>query len=72
MDYIELESGEKLKPGDEYSNNMGWKVIPPFIIGDPIPNCDGTKWRRPSQATTHAKSDCWIVSIVKSIFYRKG
>jgi hypothetical protein len=46
-EYIELKHGETLQKYDEYCTSNGkWTVIPPNFIGDTIPNCPSTKWRR--------------------------
>jgi len=53
-DYIELNTGDILQKGDEYTTmtnlkNGGslWRSVPDFLIGDKIIGDDITKWRRP-------------------------
>jgi hypothetical protein len=47
--YNKLEAGEPLETGDEYSTNGIWRIIPEFMVGDRIPDCEKTSWRRPNK-----------------------
>ncbi len=43
----DLNAGDKLQQGDEYSTSKGlWREIPPFMIGDKVPDSKSTQWRR--------------------------
>jgi hypothetical protein len=44
--YIEIEAGEKIQAGDEYSADNGiWRMVPAFMVGDIVPESK-TMWRR--------------------------
>ena len=46
-EFEELQPGEMLRKGDEYSTMPSiWRAVPEFMIGDIIPENDQTQWRR--------------------------
>lgn len=48
MNYQDLKSEDILQHNDEYSaHTQAWKPIPDFMIGDKVPDCQNTRWRRP-------------------------
>jgi len=61
MNYQELHSGDILQKNDEYSAMYNvWRVIPEFMIGDVIPDCDSTHWRRPPEGEIEKQSPKWF------------
>ena len=51
--YMILKAGDTLHKHDEYCVSGGtWRVIPPFMIGNVIPDCPSTKWRRSQKDET--------------------